>query len=169
MLTPPSFETKFAPITLTDLTAAGKIEGYAAIFNVPDKGEDVIAPGAFAASLTNRVASIKLLWQHDPAQPIGVWDQIVEDAKGLRVKGRLLTSLQRGAEAETLLKAGALDGLSIGYRATRADRRGPNRHLTEIDLWEISLVTFPMQANARLSTPADDVATALREAAQAFL
>lgn len=168
MLTHPTLETKFAPITLSEHAAAGKIEGYAAIFGEPDRGGDIIAPGAFSASLTSRQSAIKLLWQHDPAQPIGVWDEIAEDAKGLRVTGRLLTSIQRGAEAAALLQAGALDGLSIGYRATRADRRGPHRQLTEIDLWEISLVTFPMNANARLNPQNDALAEALRSAARAF-
>ena len=168
MLPHPPLETKFAPITMTDATASGQIEGYAAIFGQPDRGADIITPGAFAASLARRATAIKLLWQHDPAQPIGVWDTVAEDARGLHVKGRLLTDIQRGAEAATLMKAGALDGLSIGYRAIRADRRGPHRHLTEIDLWEISLVTFPMQANARLQPQSNDLAEALRDAARAF-
>lgn len=168
MLPHPTLETKFAPITLSETGEEGRIEGYAAIFGTPDRGGDIIAPGAFAASLARRQASVKLLWQHDPAQPIGVWDTITEDARGLKVEGRLLTSVRRGAEAAALLSAGALDGLSIGYRAVKADRQGPHRHLTEIDLWEISLVTFPMNANARLSRPSDELAEALIAAASAF-
>jgi len=167
MLTHPALETKFAPFT-TDVTDAGKIEGYAAIFGQPDRGGDIIAPGAFRSSLANRSASVKLLWQHDPAQPIGLWDEISEDARGLRVSGRLLTGIRRGAEAAELLAVGALDGLSIGYRAVKADRSGPHRHLTEIDLWEISLVTFPMNAGARVKGPGDELAQALRSAADAF-
>jgi len=163
-----TLETKFAPITVSELTSTGKIEGYAAIFGEPDRGGDVIAPGAFRASLAQRGGSVKLLWQHDPAQPIGIWDSITEDKRGLLVKGRLLTTVQRGAEAAALLTAGALDGLSIGYRATKADRRGPHRYLTEIDLWEISLVTFPMNANARLQPQNDELADALISAARAF-
>ncbi len=168
MLTHPTLETKFAPITVSDIASTGIIEGYAAIFGDPDRGGDVIAPGAFSATLARRATSVKLLWQHDPAQPIGFWDSITEDARGLRVKGRLLTDIQRGAEAAALLEAGVLDGLSIGYRAIKSDRRGPHRHLTEIDLWEISLVTFPMNANARLQPQSDALADALRSAAQAF-
>ena len=168
MLTHLALETKFAPITVSENSSNGTIEGYAAIFSEPDRGGDVIAPGAFANSLATRAASVKLLWQHDPSQPIGVWDSISQDARGLHVKGRLLTDIQRGAEAAALLKAGALDGLSIGYRAVKSDRRGPHRHLTEIDLWEISLVTFPMNAGARLTQPDSDLADAIRSAARAF-
>jgi len=168
MFPQPTLETKFAPIEISENSSTGLIEGYAAIFNEPDRGGDVIAPGAFTASLARRPASVKLLWQHDPAQPIGIWDSITEDTRGLRVKGRLLTEVQQGAEAAALLNAGALDGLSIGYRAVKSDRRGTYRHLTEIDLWEISLVTFPMNANARLQPQNDELVDALRAAASAF-
>ena len=168
MIPHPTLETKFAPITVSEVTATGTIEGYAAIFGEPDRGGDIIAPGAFTASLARRASAVKLLWQHDPAQPIGIWDEITEDIRGLRVKGRLLTTVQRGAEAAALLTAGALDGLSIGYRAVKADRRGTHRHLTEIDLWEISLVTFPMNANARLQPRSDELAEALLSAARSY-
>lgn len=169
-----AYETKFAPLDLTaDIHSEGRVEGYAAIFGEPDRGGDIIAPGAFAETLRSRDASVKFLWQHDAAQPIGIWDSITEDARGLRVRGRILTALPRGADAVTLLRAGALDGLSIGFRTVQADRRGPHRHLTRIELWEISLVTFPMALSARLA-PADPepdaalLADALRAAAGAF-
>lgn len=168
MLPHPSLETKFAPITVSENSSNGTIEGYAAIFGEPDRGGDVIAPGAFTNSFADRATSVKLLWQHDPAQPIGIWDNITQDARGLRVEGRLLTDIQRGAEAAALLTAGALDGLSIGYRAVKSDRRGSYRYLTEIDLWEISLVTFPMNAKARLQSRNDELAEALSAAARAF-
>jgi len=167
------YETKFAPLTLTTPPDRnGRVEGYAALFGEPDRGGDIVAPGAFAETLRNRPASVKFLWQHDPAQPIGVWDSITEDARGLRVRGRLLTTLKQGEEAATLLAAGALDGLSIGFRTVKSERAGPNRRLTRIELWEISLVTFPMADSARL-TPAeqDDAAAlagAIRAAAGAF-
>ncbi len=167
----PTYETKFAPLDLTT-TASGHVEGYAALFGEPDRSGDIVAPGAFAETLRARSASVKFLWQHDPAQPIGIWDSIEEDARGLRVKGRLLTALSRGREAATLLNAGALDGLSIGFRTITADRAGPNRRLTKIELWEISLVTFPMAEHARLtptSNPdAKALADAIRSAASAF-
>ena len=100
----------------------------------------------------------------------------MEDQRGLRVRGRLLTTLKQGEEAATLLAAGALDGLSIGFRTVTAERAGPHRRLTRIDLWEISLVTFPMADSARLSpaqtsAQSDDaaaLATAIRAAASAF-
>ena len=168
----PTYETKFAPLDLTT-APSGQVTGYAALFGEPDRSGDIVAPGAFADTLRSRPASVKVLWQHDPAQPIGIWDEIVEDARGLRVKGRLLTALARGQEAATLLSAGALDGLSIGFRTVTAERAGPNRRLTKIELWEISLVTFPMAESARV-TPANPepdarvLAEAIRAAASAF-
>lgn len=168
MLPLPTLETKYAPLTMPAHPESGLIEGYAALFGEADRGGDIIAPGAFARSLAARETAVKLLWQHDPAQPIGVWDSVMEDARGLKVKGRLLTSVARGAEAAALLAEGALDGLSIGYRAVKSERAGPHRRLTEIDLWEISLVTFPMSPGARL-TPGDNaLADAIRDAARAF-
>ena len=167
---------KFAPLAAepgaapAPVTAeGGRIAGWAAVFAAPDRGGDVIAPGAFAASLARR-PSVKLLWQHDPAQPIGVWDRVEEDARGLRVEGRLLPGVARAREALALVAAGALDGLSIGYRAVRAERQGPHRLLTEIELWEISLVTFPMNEAARAAPAPDDpaLAEAIRSITAAF-
>jgi HK97 family phage prohead protease len=140
-------------VTVTD---GQVISGYASVFGQADQGGDIVAPGAYRASLAQG-RRIKMLWQHDPAQPIGIWDDVVEDARGLRVKGRLLTDIARGREAASLIAAGAIDGLSIGYRTIRAtkDAQG-QRHLAELDLWEISLVTFPMQAEARIAAKARD-------------
>lgn len=129
------------------------VRGYASVFRDADISGDRIEPGAFAASLRRRGAQgIRLLWQHDPAQPIGVWTSIVEDRIGLLVEGRLALDTIRGREAAALIRAGAIDGLSIGFRTRRA-RRQPGesgRRLVEIDLWEISIVTFPMQERARI-------------------
>lgn len=142
-----------APVTLLE---GKRIEGYASLFDITDQGRDVVAQGAYTASLRALRAScrtVKMLWQHDPAQPIGVWDEIVEDNKGLRVKGRLLEDVARGREAAKLIEAGAIDGLSIGYRTKRASKTGEGgRRLLEVDLWEISLVTFPMLPQARLGS-----------------
>lgn len=130
------------------------IEGYASVFGIADQGGDVVAAGAFAASVKagNRVA---MLWQHDPAQPIGVWEAVVEDGRGLRVKGRLLPEVARAREAAALIGAGAIDGLSIGYRTVKAERDGKGKRLlSELELWEVSLVTFPMLPEARVAAKA---------------
>lgn len=139
------------PPLLTDGTV---IEGYASLFGQADKGGDVVRKGAYAKSL-NRMATaggkVRMLWQHDPASPIGVWEEIREDDRGLWVKGRLLGEVSRAREAAALIAAGALDGLSIGYRTISAERdQKGQRVLTEIELWEVSLVTFPMLPSARL-------------------
>lgn len=137
------------------------ITGYASLFGQPDQGNDVVLPGAYGASLKRLQAArtrVKFLWQHDPGEPIGVWDEVREDDKGLFVKGRLLTETQRGAEAAALIEAGAIDGLSIGYRTVKAERDAKGRRqLAELELWEVSLVTFPMLPEARIGAKADDV------------
>lgn len=148
------------------------VGGYASVFGVRDQGGDVVAPGAYAASLAALRAAgrrVKMLWQHDPAQPIGVWDEVREDARGLHVKGRLLVDVARGREAVTLIGAGAIDGLSIGYRVKRAER-GPDgvRRLLELELWEVSLVTFPMLPEARVGAKGDDPAPLWRDLAEMF-
>ena len=145
------------------------ISGYASLFGKTDQGGDVVASGAYGKSLGKR-AKIKMLWQHDPSQPIGVWDEVREDAKGLWVKGRLLPDVARAREAAALLSAGAIDGLSIGYRTVKSTKdAGGIRHLTELDLWEVSLVTFPMLADARVAAKGDDPGDAmLRDLAAVF-
>lgn len=134
----------------------GTIGGYAALFGVPDMAGDVIEPGAFLASLARRgPTAIRMLWQHDPARPVGRWTAIREDRRGLYAEGALSLSTDAGREAAGLIADGALDGLSIGFRAKLA-RKGAGtarRRLVTIDLWEISLVTFPMQERARLALP----------------
>jgi len=144
------------------------IAGYACLFGVTDLGRDMVLPGAFAESLARRgVAGIRLLYQHDPAEPIGVWHEIREDARGLYVRGRLSPAVARARECAALIAEGALDGLSIGFKAleARTDPRTRVRVLSRIDLWEVSVVTFPMQPAARLVPPAPDVALALAGAA----
>lgn len=133
------------------------ISGYAAVFGLRDRGGDVIAPGAFAATLARLAAEgrrIAMLWQHDPAQPLGVWEHVAEDSHGLAVRGRLLPQVARAREAQALVDAGAIDGLSIGYRTLQAEPMAQGgRRLVELDLWEVSLVTFPMQSAARMTAP----------------
>jgi len=144
-----------APGPALALIGGARVEGYASLFNQRDRGGDTVMPGAYAGALKRLAAGggrVRMLWQHDPAQPIGVWDEVVEDARGLRVKGRLLPDVARAREAAALIAAGALDGLSIGYRTLRAapDPAG-GRRLLELDLWEVSLVTFPMLTVARVA------------------
>lgn len=137
----------------------GTIEGYASVFGVVDSYNEVVEPGAFAASLVERKRkgqTVKMLWQHDTWQPIGVWDDLAEDAKGLYVKGRLLNAVSpRAAEAYGLVKEGALDGLSIGYRtiqtAPHDDKQGVLK-LLKLDLREVSLVTFAANERARIES-----------------
>jgi HK97 family phage prohead protease len=137
------------------VTDGAVVQGYASLFGRRDQGGDVVQAGAYRASLAAMAAEgrrVKMLWQHDPAQPIGVWDEVREDATGLWVKGRVLTEVARGREAAALLAAGAIDGLSIGYRTVRAERDAKGtRVLQDVELWEVSLVTFPMLAEARVS------------------
>jgi len=129
----------------------GVFEGYASVFGIVDQGMDVVERGAFRKSLGSR--RVKMLWQHDMAQPIGVWDEITEDERGLFVRGRLLKEVDKGREAMALLRAGAIDSMSIGYRTMEAIPEGDGRvrKLTEIDLFEISLVTFPMLPDAKIT------------------
>ena len=143
------------------------IEGYASLFGSVDQGGDVVQPGAYTASLSAG-RKVKMLWQHDPAEPIGIWDEVREDAKGLYVKGRLLEDVARAREAAALTKAGAIDGLSIGYRTVKAskDDRG-RRLLNEVELWEVSLVTFPMLPEARVGSH-EGKSDALHDLAQVF-
>ncbi len=156
------------------------IEGYASLFGKTDRGGDVVEKGAYALSLkalSKAGRRVKMLWQHDPAQPIGIWDEVFEDDKGLFVKGRLLTDVARAREAAALIDAGAIEGLSIGYRTVKATKdNAGQRRLAELELWEVSLVTFPMLPEARVGAkgldPDDglmrDLATAIEDARCSF-
>lgn len=138
------------------------IGGYASLFGVRDLGGDVVMPGAFRASLARRgAAGLAMLHQHVASSPIGVWDVAREDPTGLFVRGRIFSRPLAAAHAAALVRAGALDGLSIGYvaRAASSDPAGNGRLLTDIDLFEVSLVSFPMLPGARLTVvrPIPDV------------
>ncbi|MFW2587558.1 HK97 family phage prohead protease [Sagittula sp. SSi028] len=166
-------EHKFCRFDEQAVTVEGmKIEGYASLFGACDQGGDVVAKGAYARSLkrlTGEGRAVKMLWQHDPAQPIGIWDEVREDERGLYVKGRLLDSVAKGREAAALIEAGAIDGLSIGYRTVKSTKNDKGqRLLAELELWEVSLVTFPMLPSARVAAKGDDPEgdAALRELAQ---
>lgn len=168
-------ERKFARFGDTlDVQDGCVISGYASIFGALDQGNDVVAPGAYTASLDAlkaKGAKVKMLWQHDPTQPIGIWDEVREDSQGLWVKGRLLDSVAKGREAAALIEAGAIDGLSIGYRTKKATKNTEGqRLLKELELWEVSLVTFPMLPSARVVGKSEDTEfdRSLRDMAAVF-
>jgi uncharacterized protein len=127
----------------------GMIEGYGSVFDVVDNGGDIIAPGAFKQSLASG-RKVKMLYQHDASAVIGTWKTVEEDQKGLRVSGKILTTVKAGSEAYEYVKAGAIDGLSIGYRTVKSMDRNGKRVIMQAELWEVSLVTFPMNEMARI-------------------
>lgn len=137
----------------------GRFAGYASAFGLVDESGDVVMPGAFAKSLGKRgSAGVRMLFQHDPKEPIGLWETIREDGFGLWVEGRLVPGVPRADALRRLIEKRAVDGLSIGFRTVRATREGGqraqsggHRKLWQIDLWEISIVTFPMLDRARIS------------------
>ncbi len=134
----------------------GMFEGYASVFGNKDLGNDVVQAGAFRKSLRAKgPKKIKMLFQHDTKEPIGVYTKIREDGQGLYVQGQLAMNTQKGREVYELMKMGAIDGLSVGYRVDAKgysyDERGKKRMLKEVDLMEISAVTFPMNPKARVS------------------
>ncbi|MDX2308471.1 MAG: HK97 family phage prohead protease [Hyphomicrobium sp.] len=142
-------------LALTDADIDGAFEGYASLFHRADLTRDIILPGAFRKSLAERgPKGIRMLYQHDPAQPLGTWADIREDGLGLRVRGRLALDVPKAREVHALMRAGALDGLSIGFKPIRfkRDRATGTRRLESVDLWEISIVTFPMQPMARVAS-----------------
>ena len=152
----PTAASVFAPRATID--ADGTVEGYASLFGEIDQARDMVMPGAFAATLRQRsVQRIPMLFQHDPAEPVGVWLELREDHRGLYARGRLIPEVTRGRELLSLLRAGAIDGLSIGFRTVkgRIDAKTRVRSLLAVDLWEISIVTFPLLAGARVRAVKD--------------
>ena len=126
------------------------IEGYASLFDLRDLGGDIVRRGAFANSLKTR-QHVPMLFQHEPDEPVGVWTDIREDQAGLYVRGEILPASARGRSVSALVRRRSVDGLSIGFRTRQARARpGGGRDLTDIDLWEVSIVTFPMLPQARL-------------------
>ncbi len=126
------------------------IQGYASLWGVADLNGDVVAKGAFADSLRRTGArGVRMLHQHESRAVVGVWDEVIEDERGLFVRGRIADWSAEARYAQALSRAGALDGLSIGFRTAKARRDGRLRVLSGVDLWEVSLVTFPMLPGAR--------------------
>lgn len=163
-------ETRAYAFEIKSTGEDGSVEGYGSVFGVRDSYDDVIAKGAFSASLASHKAEgtmPAMLWQHDSGEPIGIWEEMTEDDKGLRIKGKLALDTVRGKEAHALLKMGALNGLSIGFVSKQwaYDRETEVRTLTEIDLWEVSLVTFPANEKARVTNiKSSDELTAPKDA-----
>jgi uncharacterized protein len=143
-----SFEVK-------SVTDTGTFEGYGSVYDVVDQGDDIVVKGAFTESLQNLAQKGRmpaLLWQHDASQPIGVYTKITEDENGLYVCGQLALKTQKGAEAYELMKMGAISGLSIGFmtKDDSYDSKSGIRTIIKGDLWEVSVVTFPMNDQARI-------------------
>ena len=155
-------EIAFLPFEVEDMdlkkgddgsSSVGTFRGLASAYNNEDLVGDIIKPGAFGSINPKK---IKMLWQHRSDQPVGVWTEFKDTSKGLEAHGTLVLEVQRAAEAHALMKAGAVDGLSIGFRippkgATFDDTTG-KRIITKIDLWEVSLVTFPANPKARIAS-----------------
>ena len=129
------------------MSAPLRFAGYAALFDIVDAGRDTIRRGAFTDTLAARKTALPLYWQHRPDQPIGVVEHAEEDARGLRVIARIDRPDSRAA---LLLREGKVSGLSFGYRAREARRSEAGRELIAIDLFEVSLVTHPLQHGARV-------------------
>lgn len=150
------FELKSANQVMNgDGPGSGIFEGLASTFGDRDFLNDIIEHGAFTQSLHD-IRRVKMLWQHDSSQPIGIWESIQESDRGLLVRGRLILDVRQGFEAWALLKAGAVDALSIGFRVPEPasdqeiDPDNGVRRVKRLDLWEVSIVTFPANPNARI-------------------
>lgn len=163
-------KTKDFALQVKEVSEEGTFEGYGSVFGNVDLYGEKVMPGAFVESLARHKregTSVLMLWNHDAHQPIGVWDDLAEDAKGLWGKGRFLLDIQRAREVHTLAKNRAIGGLSIGYRETDTDQDGAVRLLKKLDLYEISPVTFPANRRARIesvkSERMDEFARRLRD------
>lgn len=145
---------------------AGEIEGYGSVFGNVDSYGDIIAKGAFAADIKEGKMPV-MLWQHDSRQPIGIYTEISEDKKGLKLKGQINLETQQGREAYALLKQGALKGMSIGFNTRKSsfDEVEKTRTLTDLELWEVSIVTFPAndRANVEGVKGQEDLPQTIRE------
>lgn len=144
-------QTKDFKFDLKSADDTGTFEGYLSVFNVEDQGGDLVEPGAFRKTIKDRGGVFTLLWQHDHKSPIGTF-KAEEDAYGLKIFGRFILAVKQAQEAYELLKAGALNGLSIGFKAIQDPVVSGVRHLKEVKLYEGSLVTFPMCLEAQVSS-----------------
>lgn len=146
-------KTKEFTLQVKELSEDGTFEGYGSVFGNVDAYGEKVMPGAFVESLARHRregTSVLMLWQHDPNNPIGVWDDLAEDAKGLYAKGSLILEVQKAREVHALMMRKAIGGLSIGYREVEAEPDGNVRLLKKLDLYEISPVAFPANRRARI-------------------
>jgi HK97 family phage prohead protease len=148
-----------------------QFEGYASLFGVADNSGDVVARGAFTRSLRD-ISRIRMLYQHVASEPIGVWEEMREDETGLYVRGRIVMDTERGRDVLALMREGALDGLSISFRTQRArkNRVTGQRTLLEVELWEVSVVTFPLLKGSHVTAigKKNEVAREIHKAARAL-
>lgn len=162
-------ETKSFAFQVKATGADGAIEGYGSVFGNEDSYGDVIAKGAFDDSIKAHKAAgtmPAMLWQHDSESPIGVWESMSEDANGLKLTGRIAVDTAKGKDAYALLKMGALNGLSIGFMSKEwsYDEASQIRTLTAIDLWEVSVVTFPANKQATVTQVKSSEINSLKDA-----
>lgn len=142
-------------LNIKEVSEAGEFEGYGSVFDNEDSYSDVVVAGAFQKSLETYQEKGRMpamLWQHNPGDVIGVWQEMREDEKGLYVRGRLALGTAKGKEAYELLKMDAITGLSIGFHYVEAEYDADEKifEVREVDLWEVSLVTFPANDEARI-------------------
>ncbi|EJF91675.1 HK97 family phage prohead protease [Bartonella tamiae] len=148
-------KTKEINFQVKNLSENGTFQGYGSIFDNIDSYGEVVKNGAFSQSLKKhqeKGTNVVMLWQHNREEPIGVWSELQEDQKGLIGKGHINLDVQKGREAYSLMKQGALTGLSIGYQELKAHNDNNVRLLTELDLYEISPVTFAANSEARIES-----------------
>jgi uncharacterized protein len=145
------------PFEVKSLDDSGKISGYASTFGNTDSDGDVIMRGAFANSIRRARETgkyPKMLWQHDTRKIIGKYTHMEEDAHGLKIEGHLILEVEQAREAHALAKAGVLDSMSVGFNIPQGGSNMTNegRIITQADLWEVSLVTFPANEQAMLTS-----------------
>lgn len=160
------------PFEVKELGEDGAIVGYGSVFDVVDSYRDIVVRGAFLDSIQKMKAGgrkLKMLWQHRSDTPIGVWEEMAEDDRGLLLKGRLALSTYKGREVRELLKMGAVDGLSIGFSVPKGgeeyDQSRNVNLLKQVDLWETSIVTFPANEAAMVEEVRSDMLQHIRDTA----
>lgn len=155
----------------------GAIAGYAAVFGERNAHDELVIAGAFRLTLEeHRAAGTRpaMFWSHNPSEVIGTWTSVTEDARGLKVEGKLLLSTTRGREVFEMLRAEAVNGISIGFRPRAATRaKDGTRELRDVELLEISLVALPSAPGARVTAHRSDstlntLTRAAQEAAKCF-